>query len=66
MRGYKEEATATTPFDRVVCNDLYRFQLITDVLSRVSKLGPEAAYIDIAKQRGVASGTRKNTAARLA
>jgi xylulose-5-phosphate/fructose-6-phosphate phosphoketolase len=43
-RGYKEEGTTTTPFDMVVRNDLDRFHLVSDVIDRVPKLGPIAAY----------------------
>ena len=45
VRGYKEEGTTTTPFDMVVLNDLDRFHLVMDVIDRVPKLGPRAAYI---------------------
>ncbi len=45
VRGYKEEGTTTTPFDMVVLNDLDRFHLVMDVIDRVPKLGPSAAYI---------------------
>jgi xylulose-5-phosphate/fructose-6-phosphate phosphoketolase len=48
VRGYKEEGTTTTPFDMVVRNDLDRFHLVGDVIDRVPKLAPQAAY---AKQR---------------
>jgi xylulose-5-phosphate/fructose-6-phosphate phosphoketolase len=44
VRGYKEEGTTTTPFDMVVLNDLDRFHLVADVIDRVPKLGPRAAY----------------------
>jgi len=44
VRGYKEEGTTTTPFDMVVRNELDRFHLVADVLDRVPKLGPAAAY----------------------
>ena len=44
VRGYKEEGTTTTPFDMVVRNDLDRFHLVADVIDRVPKLGPIAAY----------------------
>jgi len=43
-RGYKEEGTTTTPFDMVVRNDLDRFHLVSDVIDRVPKLAPIAAY----------------------
>ena len=45
VRGYKEEGTTTTPFDMVVRNDLDRFHLVEDVIDRVPKLGPRAAYV---------------------
>ncbi|MCI3951082.1 MAG: phosphoketolase family protein, partial [Burkholderiales bacterium] len=38
VRGYKEEGTTTTPFDMVVRNDLDRFHLVTDVMTRVPKM----------------------------
>jgi xylulose-5-phosphate/fructose-6-phosphate phosphoketolase len=44
VRGYKEEGTTTTPFDMAVLNDLDRFHLVADVMERVPKLGPIAAY----------------------
>ena len=44
MRGYKEEGTTTTPFDMCVLNDLDRFHLVSDVIDRVPKLRPRAAY----------------------
>ena len=44
VRGYKEEGTTTTPFDMVVLNDLDRFHLAADVMDRVPRLGPGAAY----------------------
>jgi len=44
VRGYKEEGTTTTPFDMLVRNDMDRFHLVHDVIDRVPKLGPMAAY----------------------
>ena len=44
VRGYKEEGTTTTPFDMVVRNDMDRFHLVADVIDRVPKLSPIAAY----------------------
>ena len=44
VRGYKEEGTTTTPFDMVVRNDLDRFHLVQDVITRTPKLGYLAAY----------------------
>ena len=45
VRGYKEEGTTTTPFDMAVLNDIDRFDLVSDVIDRVPKLGYHAAYI---------------------
>jgi xylulose-5-phosphate/fructose-6-phosphate phosphoketolase len=45
VRGYKEEGTTTTPFDMVVLNDLDRYHLVMDVIDRVLRLGPSAAYV---------------------
>jgi len=45
VRGYKEEGTTTTPFDMVVLNEMDRFHLVADVIDRVPKLGPKAAYL---------------------
>jgi xylulose-5-phosphate/fructose-6-phosphate phosphoketolase len=44
VRGYKEEGTTTTPFDMAVLNDIDRFHLASDVIDRVPRLGPVAAY----------------------
>lgn len=44
VRGYKEEGTTTTPFDMAVLNDIDRFDLVCDVIDRVAKLEPKAAY----------------------
>ena len=35
----------TTPFDMVVMNDLDRFHLVSDVVERVARLRPQAAYV---------------------
>src|SRR5215213_557775 len=45
VRGYKEEGTTTTPFDMVVLNDLDRFNLVMDVIDRVSKLETVGAHL---------------------
>ncbi|OVE75507.1 phosphoketolase, partial [bacterium F11] len=44
VRGYKEEGTTSTPFNMVVMNELDRFHLAAEVINRVPKLGPLAAY----------------------
>src|SRR5262249_23780246 len=44
VRGYKEEGTITTPFDMAVLNDLDRFHLASDAISRLPQLGAGAAY----------------------
>ncbi len=52
VRGYKEEGTTTTPFDMVVLNDLDRYRLALDAISRIPRLSGEvkaatARYWDI-------------------
>jgi xylulose-5-phosphate/fructose-6-phosphate phosphoketolase len=42
VRGYKEEGTITTPFDMAVLNDLDRFHLVLDVITRVPGLAHRA------------------------
>lgn len=42
VRGYKEEGTTTTPFDMTVLNDLDRYRLALDAISRVSRLRNDA------------------------
>ena len=44
VHGFREEGTTTTPFDMVVLNHLDRFHLFGDVIDRLPKLAPEAAY----------------------
>jgi xylulose-5-phosphate/fructose-6-phosphate phosphoketolase len=52
VRGYKEEGTTTTPFDMAVLNDIDRFHLVKDVVDRVSRLLPRAAYLtEIIRQK---------------
>ncbi len=43
--GHTEDGTITTPFDRVVRNDLDRFHLINDVIDWVPKLSYTTAYL---------------------
>ena len=45
VRGYKEEGTITTPFDMPVLNEMDRFHLVMDAVSRLPQLGGKAAYI---------------------
>ena len=47
VRGYKEEGTTTTPFDMCVLNNIDRFQLVTDAITRVPRLAPQ---VDSARQ----------------
>jgi xylulose-5-phosphate/fructose-6-phosphate phosphoketolase len=47
VRGYKEEGTTTTPFDMCVLNNIDRFQLTLDAITRVPRL---AAKADAARQ----------------
>jgi xylulose-5-phosphate/fructose-6-phosphate phosphoketolase len=44
VRGYKEEGSVTTPLDMAVANEMDRFHLVGDVVDRVPKLAPVAAY----------------------
>ena len=39
VRGYKEEGTTTTAFDMVVLNNLDRYQLALDAITRIPRLG---------------------------
>ncbi len=41
VRGYKEEGTTTTPFDMVVLNNLDRYQLALDAITRIPRLRGE-------------------------
>ena len=41
VRGYKEEGTTTTPFDMVVLNNLDRYQLALDAITRVPRLADQ-------------------------
>jgi xylulose-5-phosphate/fructose-6-phosphate phosphoketolase len=45
VRGYKEEGTTTTPFDRTFLNDHDRFHLTGDVTARVRGLAAAAAPV---------------------
>ena len=43
VRGYKEEGTTTTPFDMVVLNNLDRYQLALDAITRIPRLHDRVA-----------------------
>jgi xylulose-5-phosphate/fructose-6-phosphate phosphoketolase len=45
VRGYKEEGTTTTPFDKVMLNDLDRFHLVMDVIDRVPGLAERSSHL---------------------
>jgi xylulose-5-phosphate/fructose-6-phosphate phosphoketolase len=47
VRGYKEEGTTTTPFDMCVLNNIDRFQLVLDAITRVPRL---ASHVEAARQ----------------
>ena len=47
VRGYKEEGTTTSPFDMCVLNNIDRFQLTLDAISRVPRL---AGQVEAARQ----------------
>lgn len=47
VRGYKEEGTTTTPFDMCVLNNIDRFQLTLDAITRVPRL---AGQVESARQ----------------
>ena len=46
VRGYKEEGTTTTPFDMCVVNNIDRYQLTLDAITRIPRLASihEAAH----------------------
>ena len=45
VRGYKEEGTITTYFDMTVLNDMDRFHLVMDVISRLPQVSESAAAL---------------------
>ena len=47
VRGYKEEGTTTTPFDMCVLNNIDRFQLTLDAITRIPRL---ASQVEAARQ----------------
>ncbi len=48
VRGYKEECTATTPFDMLVLNNLDRYQLALDAIRRIPRY---ASHVEAATAR---------------
>jgi xylulose-5-phosphate/fructose-6-phosphate phosphoketolase len=45
VRGYKEEGTITTPFDMAVLNDMDRFHLVMDTLTRLPQIGAKGDHL---------------------
>jgi xylulose-5-phosphate/fructose-6-phosphate phosphoketolase len=45
VRGYKEEGTITTAFDMTVLNDMDRFHLVIDAVSRLPQTGSRGVYL---------------------
>ncbi|XLQ12323.1 MAG: phosphoketolase family protein [cyanobacterium endosymbiont of Epithemia adnata isolate EadnSB Bon19] len=45
VRGYKEKGNINTPLELAMNNQVDRFNLVIDVIHRVSKLGSAAAYV---------------------
>ena len=49
MHGFKEEGTTTTPFDMAVLNELDRFHLALNVLTRIPRMrGDDRALTAVA------------------
>ena len=51
VRGYKEEGTITTYFDMTVLNDLDRFHLVQDVITRLSLTDNKAVELKLMMQK---------------
>jgi len=45
VRGYKEEGTITTAFDMTVLNDMDRFHLVMDAITRLPQTGSLGVYL---------------------
>jgi xylulose-5-phosphate/fructose-6-phosphate phosphoketolase len=45
VRGYKEEGTITTAFDMTVLNDMDRFHLVMDAVTRLPQTGSPGVYL---------------------
>ena len=46
MRGYNEHGTTTTPFDMVVLNEMSRYHLVLETLSRTRRIPASAPALE--------------------
>ncbi len=45
VRGYKEKGNINSPLEQSINNQIFRFNLVIDVIDRVPQLGSAAAYV---------------------